>query len=64
MQPTGQTSLIGIVAFFKEGPEKMPIITQTMLSNFTAVVGVVIAFYFGSSAYIQSKKQSKKNDDS
>ena len=51
--------LVGVVAFFNEGPEKMPVITQTMLSNFTAVVGVVIAFYFGSSAYIQRNVKSE-----
>ncbi|MBN7796484.1 hypothetical protein [Parahaliea mediterranea] len=49
--------LVGVVAFFREGPDDMPIITQTMLSNFTSVVGVVIVFYFGSSAYLQSRKQ-------
>jgi hypothetical protein len=39
----------------------MPIITQTMLSNSTAVVGVVIAFYCGSSAYIHPRKDQSKN---
>lgn len=53
--------LVGIVAFFKEGAEKLPVITQTMLSNFTAVVGIVVASYFGSSAYI-SKKSNKDED--
>lgn len=55
--------LVGIVAFFKEGPEEMPIITKTLLSNFTSVVGVVIAFYFGASAYLQSRKQKNKESE-
>lgn len=54
--------LVGIVAFFNEGPEEMPLITQTMLTNFTSVVGVVVAFYFGSSAYIQAKKAKDEDD--
>ena len=56
--------LVGIVGFFKEGPEELPIITQIILSNFTSVVGVVIAFYFGSSAYLQARqKQGKDGED-
>jgi len=52
--------LVGIVAFFKEGAEQLPVITQTLISNFTAIVGVVIAFYFGSSAYVQGKRSESK----
>lgn len=51
--------LVGIVAFFVvgPGPEDVPGITQTMVTNFTTVVGVVVAFYFGASAYVQAQRE-------
>jgi len=50
--------LVSIVSFFWSNGDdaKLPAITQTFVSNFTYVVGVVIAFYFGSSAYAQVGK--------
>ncbi len=47
--------LVGIVAFFKVGPASLPPISQTLVTNFTTIVGVVIAFYFGASAYVQAR---------
>jgi protein-S-isoprenylcysteine O-methyltransferase Ste14 len=49
--------LVGIVAFFQKGPDRLPPITQTLVSSFTTIVGVVVAFYFGSSAYVQARNQ-------
>lgn len=49
--------LVGIVAFFGRGPEQLPPITQSLISSFTTIVGVVIAFYFGSSAYVEGQKR-------
>lgn len=54
--------LVGIVAFFTEGPEKLPAISQTMVTNFTTIVGVVIAFYFGASAYVQASAQRRESN--
>ena len=34
----------------------LPPISSLLLTNFTAIVGVVIAFYFGSSAYIEARR--------
>jgi hypothetical protein len=47
--------LIGLVAFLPEGPNQgqLPAITNTMLTSFTAIVGIVVPFYFGASAYVQ-----------
>jgi len=39
--------LVGIVAFFNRGPERLPPITESLISSFTTIVGIVIAFYFG-----------------
>ncbi len=51
--------LVGTVAFISKG--KMAEITRTMITNFTAIVGIVIAFYFGSSAYIQAQREKQEN---
>jgi len=55
--------LVATVAFFKQGPEHLPPITQAMISNFTSIVGVVVAFYFGSSAYVQARKQGSDSEE-
>lgn len=51
-------TLIALVAFFRESPDEIHPVTQMMINNFTTIVGIVIAFYFGSSAYVQAKKRS------
>ena len=57
--------LVGLVAFLTKGPDELLPITATMLTSFTSIVGVVVAFYFGSSAYVQvqEKKLGRKMDD-
>src|SRR5215208_6635619 len=47
--------LIGLVAFLPAEPNlvQLPAITNTMLTSFTAIVGIVVPFYFGVSAYVQ-----------
>ena len=51
--------LLATVIFWVEIPDdpktKLPDITQTMLTHFTTIMGVVMAFYFGASAYIEKK---------
>lgn len=49
-------SMVGAATFFDVGSGPNASITQTLVSSFTAVVGVVIAFFFGASAYIEAKK--------
>jgi hypothetical protein len=53
--------LVGTVAFFVVGPKEPPAITQTMMTSFTTIVGIVIAFYFGASAYIQVQREKSGN---
>jgi hypothetical protein len=55
--------LVSIVAFFKSGPETLPPITQTLITNFTTIVGLVVAFYFGTSAYLQAQKKASRAPD-
>jgi hypothetical protein len=52
------------LAIFLKPPEEQQPITQTLVTSFTTVVGVVIAFYFGSSAYVQvhSKEQESSRE--
>jgi hypothetical protein len=54
------------VALFVVVPDEMRPLTETMITHFTTIVGVVIAFYFGSSAYVQvqSMKASRSEDSS
>ncbi|HCO42971.1 hypothetical protein [Immundisolibacter sp.] len=49
--------LVGLVAFMTQGPNALLPITQTMLASFTSIVGVVVAFYFGASAYVQVQEK-------
>ena len=54
-------ALVGVVAFFHWNQEPgdttyIPQVTQTLVTNFTTVVGVVIAFFFGASAYVQTRE--------
>jgi len=37
--------------------EELPPISNMLLNNFTAIVGVVVAFYFGSSAYVEGRRK-------
>jgi len=50
--------LLGLVAFMTKGPKELLPITETMLASFTSIVGVVLAFYFGSSAYLQVQEKN------
>ena len=52
--------LMAIAVFFAHQTGELPAITRSMINSFTAIVGVVIAFYFGSSAYIQAKQEKRR----
>ncbi|MBV8534873.1 MAG: hypothetical protein JO128_04730 [Alphaproteobacteria bacterium] len=49
-------ALVGLAAFY-HGSQQMPPITQALIANFTTVVGVVVASYFGSYAYLKGQEQ-------
>ncbi len=54
--------LVGTVVFFKRGSE-LPPIAQTMITHFTTIIGVVIAFYFGAEAYEAVNKPAVDSSD-
>lgn len=55
--------LVSIVTFFR-GKIELPPISTTLLESFTATVSVIVAFYFGSSAYIEaSRARGKPSSD-
>lgn len=57
--------LVGIVSYFvNSSMEKLPAITETMLSSFTTVTSVVVAFYFGASVFSAAKNKSKVDNES
>jgi len=50
-------------AFYRSKGD-LPQMTETLMSSFTSITGIVIAFYFGSSAYIEvHRKQSKGSEE-
>lgn len=50
--------IVGEVAFFAKSIE-LSEITNQMLTSFTSIVGVVVAFFFGASAYVEGQKIRK-----
>jgi len=48
--------LVGMSAFFASAAKDTPPVTQTLLTSFTTVVGIVVVFYFGTSAYVQAQQ--------
>jgi hypothetical protein len=51
-------ALISMVTFSVGGPEQLSPIARTLVSSFTSIVGIVIAFYFGASAFVESRRIS------
>jgi hypothetical protein len=41
----------------------MSAMAQSLMTSFTSIVGIAVAFYFGSSAYVQGIQSRKKNID-
>lgn len=64
--------LVGIVAFYapvRVGATDQQVlqlsqITNTMLTSFTTIVGIVVPFYFGTSAYVQVKREEAQAEAS
>ena len=50
--------LVGSFAFWTE-KQPLPDVSKLLLNNFTTVVGIVIAFYFGASAYVEAKSRTQ-----
>ena len=55
--------LVAVVTFFQKDPEELPPITQTIINSFTTIVGVVVAFYFGSSTIIMARRKAADDAD-
>jgi hypothetical protein len=53
---------VGVVTFFR-GNAKVPQVTSTFLTSFTATVGVVLAFFFGSSAFLESRVRAERKSE-
>jgi hypothetical protein len=55
--------MVGLVAYFVASEENQQLdpITNTLVASFTSIVGVVIAFYFGSSAYLEVQERQSSN---
>lgn len=55
-------ALVGTVSMFTR-VQDLPEITKTMVTHFTTIIGVVIAFYFGTEAYLAAQGKSDKPKD-
>jgi len=55
--------IVGIGAFLNERAGDMPEISKTLLTSFTTVVGIVVAFYFGSSAYLEGRDHKRRRSE-
>jgi hypothetical protein len=47
------------MAIFNTFRGEVPVYMQTITENFTTTMGIVIAFYFGASAYVQTHEKNK-----
>jgi len=58
------SSYIALQAYLLFIPENTQLakVSETLLTNFTAVVGTVIAFFFGSTAYIEGRRSDRNGD--
>lgn len=58
--------IVGFVAYFSPGDAKelsrVDAIAAMLIPSFTSIVGVVIAFYFGASAYVEAKKNRQNQE--
>lgn len=51
--------LLGVGAFY--GREEMPAYPRMLITHFTTIIGVIVAFYFGSEAYIAVRTSTAKD---
>jgi FtsH-binding integral membrane protein len=60
------STYIALVAYcvFLAETFKLAAFSETLVTNFTAVVGTVLAFFFGSSAYIEARTKTEKKGSS
>lgn len=50
--------LVVSLLFYNTGVQDLPRATEVLLTSFTTTIGIVIASYFGASAFIDAKKKS------
>lgn len=55
-------TLLAYTVFVPEGT-RLAKIAEDLVTNFTAIVGTVIAFYFGSTAYIESRRPTRDSNN-
>lgn len=49
-------ALVSMAAFAVRAADPLSPMSQLLLTNFTTIVGIVIAFYFGASAFVEGKR--------
>lgn len=61
---TGSYVILVVYCLFLTEAFKAAAFSETLLTNFTAIVGTVVAFFFGSSAYVEARTKTRKEDSS
>lgn len=56
--------LVGMGVWFPKTANETSTTGDALLTNFTTIVGVIVAFYFGSSAYIEGKQRQRSGGES
>lgn len=51
--------IVSITAFFVPWAEEYSEVSKTFINSFTTTVGVIVVFFFGSSAYLEARINSK-----
>lgn len=59
----GYLVMVGMGVWFPATAGESSTTAIALLTNFTAIVGVVVAFYFGSTAYVDAKKTQPGGTD-
>ena len=55
--------VVGFGIFTSKGYGGMSAMAQSLMTSFTSIVGIAVAFYFGSSAYVQGMQSREKKSD-
>jgi hypothetical protein len=56
--------LVGYGVFLAAGNDAMDPLAKNLFDSFSYIVGIVIAFYFGSSAYVEAKRVNAASNQS
>jgi len=54
--------VVSVAIFYVPWAEEFGEVSKTLLNSFTATVSVIVVFFFGSSAYVETRTQGKQQE--